>query len=184
MKTKQVAVCFLYLFCSQYVLGVVSALADPFAPALSAKRRIVRREASCVIRPPAVKKLNECFDNIQSDLPDYIELPDQNLEEYVLSDGISFGWSNFRRGGFRCTCGKDFVRIHVDVDFLRILLSFVLNLLDDLLGGLLGPLGSGLASVLGNVVNLVVRILALRIIVRVVILQRFIPGTSCVFRNL
>lgn len=53
----------------------------------------------------------------------------------------------------------------------------------DLLGGLLGGLGSALSQLLGNVVNLLIRVLALDIVVEIVILQRFIPGSTCVVES-
>lgn len=63
-------------------------------------------------------------------MPDDFELPDQRLEEYELTQGTASGFRNFVWEPFQCTCTGDAVRIHVRVNFLRILLTFVMNLLD------------------------------------------------------
>jgi len=187
MNTKHWALFLVSILCSDYINGVTARVYPPCPNKPPCCKRPVigcgggggGGGGSCTVKREAIRLLITSLQNAKKNIPNDCSFPSQTYQEYRLDQGATSGWQNLQFKSCRCVCGKGFVRLFVEVSFIKILISFVISLLDNLLGGLLGDVGSQLAQALGNVVNLVIRLLALDIIVRIVIIQRFIPGTKC-----
>lgn len=74
--------------------------------------------------------LDDCLERIRDKIPDSFLLEDSTMEEYELMEGEASGFKNFKRKSYRCICGSNLVRIFIEVSFLRILVTYVITLLD------------------------------------------------------
>ncbi|XP_035204502.1 uncharacterized protein LOC118179435 [Stegodyphus dumicola] len=180
MKVKQWAVFFALLLSFEYIEMSLAFVASNSTRDNELVHYRHKRKGNCQPTEELIKVIGDCLSDVAEKLDDSFDLSDETVDSLQLTSGSAAGFNNFKLEGTpKCTCEKNSVIIRLEINFLRITITYTLSLLEGLLGGLLGNLGTSLTRLLGDVVNLVLNILALNVRVLIQLRQVFLPGTTC-----